>query len=53
MPSDSIALPSAPQAGRSSRTRSAVLWLAQILLAAAFLLAGDTHAFSPIAVAVA
>jgi hypothetical protein len=53
MTSDSIALSSAPEAGRSSRVLGAALWLAQILLAAAFLLVGYTHAFSPIAVAIA
>jgi hypothetical protein len=53
MTSDSIALSSAPDAGRSSRLFGAALWLAQILLAAAFLLVGYTHALSPVAVAVA
>ena len=53
MTSDSIALSSAakPAAHRASSARR--LWLAQILLAAAFLLVGYTHALSPIAVAVA
>jgi len=53
MTSNSIALSSVANAGRSSRVLSVGLWLAQILLAAAFLLVGYTHALSPVAVAVA
>lgn len=53
MTSSSIALSSAPDTGRTSRALGAVLWLAQILLAAVFLLVGYTHALSPVAVAVA
>jgi uncharacterized membrane protein YphA (DoxX/SURF4 family) len=53
MSSDSFTLPPAAAVGRSSRALGAALWLAQLLLAAAFLLVGYTHAFSPIAVAIA
>ena len=49
MPSNSITLPFAA----TSRTLDGALWLAQALLAAAFLLVGYTHAFAPIAVAIA
>jgi hypothetical protein len=37
---------------RTSRTLQVALWLAQALLATAFLLVGYTHAFEPIAVAI-
>ena len=53
MRSDSLTLPPTAAVGRTSRLLGAALWLAQLLLAAAFLLVGYTHAFSPIAVAVA
>ena len=51
MPASSIALPSAST--RTPRTLQLALWLAQALLAAVFLLVGYTHAFEPIAVAIA
>lgn len=51
MPSQAIQLPSL--AGHRSRALDVALWLVQGLLAAAFLLVGWTHAFSPIAVAIA
>jgi hypothetical protein len=53
MSSDSLTLPPAAATGRSARVLGAAIWLAQLLLAAAFLLVGCTHAFSPIAVAIA
>ena len=53
MNSDSLTLTPAAAAGRSARVLGAASWLAQLLLAAAFLLVGYTHAFSPIAVAIA
>ena len=53
MPSESITLPSAAITGRASRTLHVTLWLVQALLAAAFILVGYTHAFAPIAVAIA
>jgi hypothetical protein len=51
MLASSIALPSTSP--RTSRTLQVALWLAQALLAAAFLLVGYTPAFEPIAVAIA
>lgn len=53
MSSDSLALSHVASIGRTSRVLGAALWIAQILLAAAFLLVGYTHAFAPIAVAIA
>ena len=53
MPSESITLPSAAITSRPARTLHVSLWLVQALLAAAFLLVGYTHAFAPIAVAIA
>jgi len=47
----SMTLPSA--AARPSRALHVSLWVAQLLLAAAFFLVGYTHAIAPIAVAVA
>ena len=52
MPLASMALPPAA-AARPSRALQVSLWLVQLLLAAAFLLVGYTHAIAPIAVAVA
>jgi len=40
MPSESITLPSAAATSRPSRSLHVTLWLAQALLAAAFLLVG-------------
>lgn len=53
MPSESMTLPSAASGARSPRILHATLWLTQVLLAAAFLLVGYTHALAPIEVAVA
>ncbi len=52
MPSASLASPSAAGA-RPRRTLHLSLWVVQILLAAAFLLVGYTHALAPVEVAVA
>ena len=51
MPPVSMTLPSA--AARPSRALHVGLWLAQLLLAAAFILVGYTHALAPIDVAIA
>ena len=51
MTAGSMTLPSATT--RPPRTLHVALWLAQIVLAALFLLVGYTHAVSPIAVAIA
>jgi hypothetical protein len=51
MTASSITLPSTTT--RPPRTLHVALWLAQIVLAALFLLVGYTHAVSPIAVAIA
>jgi hypothetical protein len=53
MPLQSTTLPPAAAGARHSRALHVSLWLAQLLLAAAFLLVGYTHAIAPIAVAVA
>ena len=53
MSSNAIALPAAADRSRSSRALHMTLWLVQLLLAAVFLLVGYTHAFAPVAVAVA
>lgn len=52
MPSDTMTLSSA-LGRRPSRALHAALWVVQLLLAAAFLLVGYTHAFAAIEVAVA
>ena len=52
MPLESMTLPPVA-AARPARGLHVSLWLAQLLLAAAFLLVGYTHAIAPIAVAVA
>jgi uncharacterized membrane protein len=52
MPSQSTTLPSATLSARPRRALYVTLWLVQLLLAAAFLLVGYTHAFAPIEVAV-
>ena len=51
MPLESMTLPSV--AARPSRALHLSVWLVQLLLAAAFLLVGHTHAIAPIDVAVA
>src|SRR5215203_4193297 len=53
MPLQSMTLPSAAVGARRSRALHLSLWVAQLLLAAAFLLVGYIHALAPIAVAVA
>ena len=53
MPLESMSLPSVAASGGRSRVIPVLLWLAQALLAAAFLLVGWTHAFAPISVAIA
>jgi putative oxidoreductase len=53
MPLASITLPSVAAGARPSRAVHVGLWLAQLLLAAAFFLVGYTHAIAPIEVAVA
>ena len=50
---ESMTLSSAVAAARPLRALHVSLWLAQLLLAAAFLLVGHTHAIAPIEVAVA
>jgi uncharacterized membrane protein len=52
MPLESMTLPPVA-AARPSRALHLSLWLAQLLLAAAFLLVGYTHALAPIDVAIA
>ncbi|HKP14610.1 MAG TPA: DoxX family protein [Gemmatimonadaceae bacterium] len=51
MPLESMTLPSV--AARPSRALHLSVWLVQLLLAAAFLLVGHTHAIGPIDMAVA
>ena len=53
MPLESMSFPSSAAGTRPARALHVSLWLVQLLLAAAFLLVGYTHAIAPIAVAVA
>lgn len=53
MSTESMTLSPATVRVRPARAFGALLWLVQLLLAAAFLLVGYTHALAPISVAVA